>query len=180
MTCRSLWQTPLATQRTRTSCGPGSSTSTSSMTRGLFTSYSTAALASMGVPSLLLLLLRRGYHDDLDQTVAGERGAHARALGPVIGIGPHPLVPHLVEPGFSRHVGQEYLRRDQARLVRSGLGEILVDYSESAARLLLDIRRAVVRRHRPDQVPVGSHAVAPLSLPAPALDRMHDNPPRRR
>src|SRR6266705_1558024 len=100
MTCRSLWHTPLATQRTRTSCAPGSSTSTSSMTRGLFTSYSTAALASMGMPSLLLVLLCRGYHDDLDQTVAGEGGADARSLGPVIGIGADPFVPRVIEPGL--------------------------------------------------------------------------------
>src|SRR5438445_4226069 len=45
MTCRSLWQTPLAFQRTSTSCGPGSSTSTSSITSGCLTWYRTAAVA---------------------------------------------------------------------------------------------------------------------------------------
>src|SRR5262249_8650076 len=60
MTCRSLWQTPLAAKRTSTSCGPGSSTSTSSTTRGLFTSYKIAALALIAAPPHFLEVAIQG------------------------------------------------------------------------------------------------------------------------
>src|SRR5437016_4796481 len=52
ITCKSLWQTPLAAHRTCTSWGPGSSSSTSSTTTGFFTSYRTAAVTRMA-PFLL-------------------------------------------------------------------------------------------------------------------------------
>src|SRR5262245_40774328 len=85
MRWEALWHTPLATHRTCTSCGPGSSSSTSSITRGFFTSYRTAAVAFIWtssrdvVPSGPTISIKVAR--DQTPTLAAQRGLVRRAVG---------------------------------------------------------------------------------------------------
>src|SRR5205807_5787185 len=87
---------------------------------------------------------------DLHQDAGREPSLYASPLRPVFSS--DPFVPYLVHRGLAGDIGEIDCGGQQARLVGTCIGQILLDASEDVAGLLLDRRGARRRRDSENQV----------------------------